>query len=225
MASLLPTLCTPPQRSPALTRCSVGSALLRVVVRARTGGARDGKASAQEGVQELTLGAWPASHEIGDSSLNALTEPSPDEPANKPTLRSYTILKMWPHGASHRSPAYLRPNPSADASCARPQVLDALIKIKNEVYSTLTFHRSCAMNFNDQNTLACLCRIDSNTAKDSMIFPLPHSTSCRSVISRPRDCLSVAGRKCVAFEGSCRTGLRSFWLLRVPADAKYARVD
>ena len=64
------------------------------------------------------------------------------------------------------------------------QVLDALIKIKNEVDSTLTFRRSCregicgscAMNINGQNTLACLCRIDRNEAKDTKIYPLPHST-------------------------------------------------
>ena len=34
---------------------------------------------------------------------------------------------------------------------------------------------SCAMNINGQNTLACLCRIDRNTSKDTKIYPLPHS--------------------------------------------------
>ena len=64
------------------------------------------------------------------------------------------------------------------------QVLDALIKIKNEIDPTLTFRRSCregicgscAMNINGQNTLACLCRIDRDASKDSKIYPLPHST-------------------------------------------------
>ncbi len=45
-----------------------------------------------------------------------------------------------------------------------PMVLDALIKIKNEIDPTLTFRRSCregicgscAMNINGDNTLACL---------------------------------------------------------------------
>lgn len=63
------------------------------------------------------------------------------------------------------------------------QVLDALIKIKNEVDPTLTFRRSCregicgscAMNIDGVNTLACLCRIDRNESKDSKIYPLPHS--------------------------------------------------
>ncbi|MBN9565426.1 MAG: succinate dehydrogenase iron-sulfur subunit, partial [Alphaproteobacteria bacterium] len=45
-----------------------------------------------------------------------------------------------------------------------PMVLDALIKIKNEIDSTLTFRRSCregicgscSMNIDGTNTLACL---------------------------------------------------------------------
>jgi len=73
------------------------------------------------------------------------------------------------------------------AACPKtlPQVLDALIKIKNEVDPTLTFRRSCregicgscAMNINGQNTLACLCRIDRTPSKDTKIYPLPHSPS------------------------------------------------
>ncbi len=66
---------------------------------------------------------------------------------------------------------------------ASTQILDALIKIKNEVDPTLTFRRSCregicgscAMNVNGQNTLACLCRIDRTENKDTKIYPLPHS--------------------------------------------------
>src|ERR1700736_6489209 len=49
------------------------------------------------------------------------------------------------------------------AACG-PMVLDALIKIKNEIDSTLTFRRSCregvcgscAMNIDGVNTLACI---------------------------------------------------------------------
>ena len=62
-----------------------------------------------------------------------------------------------------------------------PMVLDALIKIKNEVDSTLTFRRSCregicgscAMNIDGLNTLACTCPIQPKGA-ESRIFPLPH---------------------------------------------------
>lgn len=62
-----------------------------------------------------------------------------------------------------------------------PMVLDAILKIKNEIDSTLTFRRSCregvcgscAMNINGRNSLACTKAIDSypDTIK---IFPLPH---------------------------------------------------
>ncbi|KAI9067772.1 succinate dehydrogenase iron-sulfur subunit [Trametes sanguinea] len=85
---------------------------------------------------------------------------NPDEPSKKPTLQTYTV----------------------DLNQCGPMILDALIKIKNEVDPTLTFRRSCregicgscAMNINGQNTLACLCRIDRNTSKDTKIYPLPH---------------------------------------------------
>merc|ERR1719174_3619286 len=62
-----------------------------------------------------------------------------------------------------------------------PMVLDALIKIKNEMDPTLTFRRSCregicgscAMNIGGVNTLACISKIDTN-AKVTKIYPLPH---------------------------------------------------
>ncbi|NXT29402.1 SDHB dehydrogenase, partial [Syrrhaptes paradoxus] len=61
-------------------------------------------------------------------------------------------------------------------------VLDALIKIKNELDSTLTFRRSCregicgscAMNIAGGNTLACIKRIDPDLNKTTKIYPLPH---------------------------------------------------
>lgn len=62
-----------------------------------------------------------------------------------------------------------------------PMVLDALIKIKDEVDSTLTFRRSCregicgscAMNIDGTNTLACT-RAISDIKDDVKIYPLPH---------------------------------------------------
>ena len=51
-----------------------------------------------------------------------------------------------------------------DLNACGPMILDALIKIKNEVDPTLTFRRSCregicgscAMNIGGVNTLACI---------------------------------------------------------------------
>lgn len=70
------------------------------------------------------------------------------------------------------------------------QILDALIKIKTDLDHTLTFRRSCregicgscAMNINGQNTLACLCRIDRTTSKDTNTYPLPHSAYSKALI-------------------------------------------
>ena len=66
------------------------------------------------------------------------------------------------------------------AKCG-PMVLDGLIKIKNEIDSTLTFRRSCregicgscAMNIDGVNTLACLSEIPKNDTEVA-INPLPH---------------------------------------------------
>jgi len=63
-----------------------------------------------------------------------------------------------------------------------PMVLDALIKIKNEIDPTLTFRRSCregicgscAMNIGGVNTLACISKTDTNLSKPLKIYPLPH---------------------------------------------------
>ncbi len=69
---------------------------------------------------------------------------SPDRPTEKPKMQSYTL----------------------DLNKTGPMMLDALIRIKNEVDPTLTFRRSCregicgscAMNIDGVNTLACLCK-------------------------------------------------------------------
>ncbi|GLJ36713.1 hypothetical protein SUGI_0738820 [Cryptomeria japonica] len=63
-----------------------------------------------------------------------------------------------------------------------PMVLDALIKIKNEMDPSLTFRRSCregicgscAMNINGCNGLACLTKIDTAAAAATTVTPLPH---------------------------------------------------
>ncbi len=68
-----------------------------------------------------------------------------------------------------------------DLNACGPMILDALIKIKNEMDPTLTFRRSCregicgscAMNIGGVNTLACISKIDTNSKK-TKIYPLPH---------------------------------------------------
>ncbi|XP_022154158.1 succinate dehydrogenase [ubiquinone] iron-sulfur subunit 2, mitochondrial-like [Momordica charantia] len=82
---------------------------------------------------------------------------NPDSPS-KPELQEYKI----------------------DLKECGPMVLDALIKIKNEIDPSLTFRRSCregicgscAMNIDGCNGLACLTKIPSGAS--STITPLPH---------------------------------------------------
>ena len=70
-----------------------------------------------------------------------------------------------------------------------PMVLDALIKIKNEIDSTLTFRRSCregicgscAMNIDGQNTLACTKGLDEIKG-DIAIYPLPHMPVIKDLV-------------------------------------------
>jgi succinate dehydrogenase / fumarate reductase iron-sulfur subunit len=68
-----------------------------------------------------------------------------------------------------------------DLDSCGPMVLDALIKIKNEIDPTLTFRRSCregvcgscAMNIAGGNTLACTKAIIEVSGPVS-VYPLPH---------------------------------------------------
>ena len=76
-----------------------------------------------------------------------------------------------------------------DLDSCGPMVLDAIIKIKNEVDSTLTFRRSCregicgscAMNIDGTNTLACTKAIDEIKA-DVAIYPLPHMPVVKDLV-------------------------------------------
>ena len=76
-----------------------------------------------------------------------------------------------------------------DLKACGPMVLDALIKIKNEIDPTLTFRRSCregicgscAMNIDGTNTLACTKSID-DVKGDIKIYPLPHMSVIKDLV-------------------------------------------
>jgi len=72
-----------------------------------------------------------------------------------------------------------------------PMVLDALIKIKNEIDPTLSFRRSCregicgscSMNIDGQNTLACTKPIaEAITNGKIIIYPLPHMEVIKDLV-------------------------------------------
>jgi len=70
-----------------------------------------------------------------------------------------------------------------------PMILDAIIYIKNEIDSTLTFRRSCregicgscAMNIGGTNTLACTSAI-AEYKGDVPIYPLPHMPVVKDLV-------------------------------------------
>ncbi|MDE0095072.1 MAG: succinate dehydrogenase iron-sulfur subunit [Gammaproteobacteria bacterium] len=76
-----------------------------------------------------------------------------------------------------------------DMDACGPMVLDALIRIKNHIDSTLTFRRSCregicgscAMNIDGVNTLACT-RSCEDIKGEIRIYPLPHMSVVKDLV-------------------------------------------
>jgi succinate dehydrogenase / fumarate reductase iron-sulfur subunit len=76
-----------------------------------------------------------------------------------------------------------------DLETCAPMVLDALLKIKNEMDPTLTLRRSCregvcgscAMNIDGVNTLACTIAID-DIKGDVKVYPLPHMPVIKDLV-------------------------------------------
>jgi succinate dehydrogenase / fumarate reductase iron-sulfur subunit len=110
--------------------------------------------------------AWPAPQGASKTKTFKIYRWDPDTGEN-PRVDSYTV----------------------DMGSCAPMVLDALIKIKNETDSTLTFRRSCregvcgscAMNIDGTNTLACTKAI-GDVAGDVHIYPLPHMPVVKDLV-------------------------------------------
>jgi succinate dehydrogenase / fumarate reductase, iron-sulfur subunit len=75
------------------------------------------------------------------------------------------------------------------AQCG-PMVLDALVKINDQIDPTLSYRRSCregvcgscSMNIDGSNRLACLTPIASLTSRVSRITPLPHMPVLKDLV-------------------------------------------
>ena len=107
----------------------------------------------------------------------------PAKDAKKP--KTFSIYRWSPDdGANPRMDKF-----DIDLEKCGPMVLDALIKIKNEVDPTLTFRRSCregicgscAMNIDGTNTLACLKPI-ADVKGEVKINPLPHMPVVKDLV-------------------------------------------
>jgi succinate dehydrogenase / fumarate reductase, iron-sulfur subunit len=108
-----------------------------------------------------------------------------EAPAGAKRVKAFSIYRWDPDvGGNPRMDIY-----KIDLDACGPMVLDALIKIKNEIDPTLTFRRSCregicgscAMNIDGGNTLACLKPIDEVQA-DVRINPLPHMAVVKDLV-------------------------------------------
>ena len=100
-------------------------------------------------------------------------------------VRSFKIYRWDPDtGENPRMDTY-----EIDLDKCGPMVLDALIKIKNEVDTTLTFRRSCregicgscSMNIDGLNTLACLKPIE-DVRGEVRVYPLPHMPVVKDLV-------------------------------------------
>ena len=106
-------------------------------------------------------------------------------PAGAKKIKKFVIYRYDPDTqANPRIDTY-----EIDLETCGPMVLDALIKIKNEIDTTLTFRRSCregicgscAMNIDGGNTLACTKAI-ADIKGDIKIYPLPHMPVVKDLV-------------------------------------------
>src|SRR5450755_1984815 len=106
-------------------------------------------------------------------------------PAGADNVRVFKIYRFDPDSTENpRLDSY-----EVDMDACGPMVLDALIKIKNEIDSMLSFRRSCregirgscAMNIDGKNGLACVSACE-DVRSDIKIYPLPHMPVIKDLI-------------------------------------------
>jgi succinate dehydrogenase iron-sulfur subunit len=104
----------------------------------------------------------------------------------KKNAREFKVYRYDPaSGENPRVDTY-----RVDMDDCGPMILDALIKIKNEIDPTLTFRRSCregicgscAMNIDGRNRLACLESVESVKGRVN-IYPLPSQPVVKDLVT------------------------------------------
>ena len=127
-------------------------------------------------MSEFTL---PPNSKIGDGKYWALPQPAEH-------VKSFRIYRWDP--AKNANPTM--DTFDIDRNHCGPMVLDALVKINDQIDPTLAFRRSCregvcgscAMNIDGVNTLACLTPMDSLKRGTSRITPLPHMPVLKDLV-------------------------------------------
>jgi succinate dehydrogenase / fumarate reductase iron-sulfur subunit len=145
-------------------------------------------------------------------------------PAGAKRVKSFRVYRWSPDDDKNpRIDTY-----EVDLDDCGPMILDALIKIKNEVDSTLTFRRSCregvcgscAMNIDGTNTLACTKYID-DVKGDVKVYPLPHMPVVKDLVPD----LSVAYAQLAAIEPWLKTDAAPPERERLQSPEERARLD
>jgi len=106
-------------------------------------------------------------------------------------VRGDITFEIYRYSREKGGPPYVQVYKIKGEECG-PMVLDALIKIKNEQDSTLTFRRSCregicgscSMNIDGTNTLACTKPISESISSGNYvkIYPLPHMRIIKDLV-------------------------------------------
>lgn len=122
--------------------------------------------------------ALPANSKIKQGKIHK----APDGATN---IKNFKVYRYDPDNSENpRVDTY-----EVDLDTCGPMVLDALIKIKNEIDSSLTFRRSCregvcgscAMNVDGTNTLSCIKAIEEIEG-DTKVYPLPHMEVIKDLV-------------------------------------------
>lgn len=161
--------------------------------------------------------ALPSNSRIGEGTVRRA-------PEGAARVRKFRVYRWSPDDDGNpRIDTY-----EIDLAETGPMVLDALIKIKNEIDSTLTFRRSCregicgscAMNIDGTNTLACTKAIDEIRG-DVRIYPLPHLRVVKDLVPD----LKEAYAQLAAVEPWLRTGSTPPERERLQSEEDRARLD
>ena len=120
--------------------------------------------------------------------VNSRVKPGKDHPATDGAKnpRAFKVYRYDPDTAGQPALDTF----VVDMDDCGPMVLDALIKIKDEIDPTLTFRRSCregicgscSMNIGGTNTLACT-RMVEDVRGTVKIYPLPHMPVVKDLVT------------------------------------------
>ena len=128
-------------------------------------------------MSEFTL---PANSKVGEGKHWRLPKPAAH-------VKSFRIYRWDPEkGANPQMDTF-----DIDRDHCGPMVLDALVKINDQIDPTLAYRRSCregvcgscAMNIDGRNRLACLTPINDLKKGTSRITPLPHMRVLKDLVS------------------------------------------